>query len=111
MWLAPRKLSIDYSTFPDFRSFDNGKGRANRSVNSSRHVPTCSVPRDRGVRGAARGLERELKAPGRHTKTHSSKKLYHIYRYHLDMQDSRIQMLTGLLELSFLTGAHTEHEK
>jgi hypothetical protein len=36
---------------------------------------TCSVPRERGVRGAARGLERELKASGRHTKTHRSKKL------------------------------------
>jgi len=28
----------------------------------------CSVPRERGVRGAARGLERELKAPRRHRK-------------------------------------------
>jgi len=26
--------------------------------------PTCSVPRGRGVRGAARGLERELKGTG-----------------------------------------------
>jgi hypothetical protein len=36
------------------------------------HAPTCGVPRDRGVRGAARGLERDLKASGRHTRKHNS---------------------------------------
>jgi hypothetical protein len=33
---------------------------------------TNSVPRGRGVRGAARGLERELRASGRHQKKHNS---------------------------------------
>ena len=38
-------------------------------------APACSVPRGRGVRGAARGLERELKASGRHMKTHNNSSL------------------------------------
>jgi len=45
------------------------------------HQPTSPaltniVPRDHGVRGAARGLERELKGIGAMHETHSSEELY-----------------------------------
>jgi len=39
-------------------------GRANRPINRFRPAPALSVPRGRGVRGAARGLEREVKGLG-----------------------------------------------
>ena len=48
------------------------KGRANRSINRFRPASASSVPRGRGVRGAARGRERELKASGRYIKMHRS---------------------------------------
>ena len=45
-------------------------------------------------------------------KKHNSNKLYLIYRYHLDMQNSRIPpLLTGVIGLSSLTGVYTEHVK
>jgi len=58
------------------RSLGTGEGRANRSLNRFRRVPTCSVPRERGVRGAARGLERELEGLGATQEEHDRKKSY-----------------------------------
>ena len=52
--------------------FGNMRWVANRSINRSRRASACGVPRGRGVRGAARGLERELRASGRHKKTRNS---------------------------------------
>ena len=46
--------------------------KSHQSLNRFRRASTGGVPRGRGVRGAARGLERELKASGRHTKKHNN---------------------------------------
>ena len=71
MCLAPRKILYRYFCSPSPPILLAMRVKANRSLNSFRPASASSVPRDRGVRGAARGLERELKASERHRKKRS----------------------------------------